>query len=177
MVDAGTSPTVFISYRREDAAAHAGRIADQLLSRFGPGSVFMDVDSIGAGSDFVAEIDRAVSQADAVLVVIGPGWLSSSDPSGGSRLQDPADFVRLEIETALGSEALVIPVLVGGASMPSKDRLPGSISKLAWLNAIDEQANRFGLDQGRGLCLVIHVGHRQRGHRPVVLAADPEDFA
>ena len=66
---------LFLSYRREDSAGHAGRLADHLLDRFGAGSVFMDVESIEAGADFTEAIDRAIAYADAVLVVIGPKWL------------------------------------------------------------------------------------------------------
>lgn len=66
-------PRFFLSYRREDSAGHAGRLADHLLDRFGSGSVFVDVESIEAGADFTAEISHAIGSADAVLVVIGPG--------------------------------------------------------------------------------------------------------
>src|SRR3990170_4013782 len=115
---------VFLSYRREDAAGHAGRLADHLLDRFGQGSVFMDVESIEAGADFTAAIERAISASEAVLVGIGPGWLDATTSSGSKRLDDPADFVRREIEAALASEVRVIPVLVGGASMPPRDGAP-----------------------------------------------------
>src|SRR3972149_3057422 len=99
---------VFLSYRREDSAGHAGRLADHLLDRFGSGSVFMDVESIGAGGDFTEGIERSTGAAEAVLVVIGPGWVEARTASGSRRLDEPEDFVRREIEVALASEARVI---------------------------------------------------------------------
>ncbi len=136
----------FLSYRREDAAGHAGRLADHLLDRFGQGSVFMDVESIEAGADFTAEIERAISGSEAVLVLIGPGWSEAPTSSGGRRLDEPADFVRREIEAALSSGVRVIPVLVGGASMPAEADLPTSIGALARRNAIELQDRRWRED-------------------------------
>ena len=141
-----SDPRFFLSYRREDAPAHAGRLADHLLTRFGAGSVFMDVDSIEAGADFVSEIGQAISKADAVLVVIGPAWLETSDASGARRLDDPGDFVRAEIGSAFTSGVRVMPVLVGGASMPSADRLPEQMAALARLNAIELLDRRWRED-------------------------------
>ena len=137
---------VFLSYRREEAAGHAGRLADHLLDRFGQGSVFMDVESIEAGADFTAEIEHAIAGSDAVLVVIGPGWLGAEASSGTRRLDDPADFVRREIEAALSSEVRVIPVLVGGAHMPAGAELPETIAPLAHRNAVELQDRRWRED-------------------------------
>lgn len=92
---------LFLSYRREDSAGHAGRLADHLLDRYGAASLFMDVGSIEAGADFTAEIERAISDSESVLVVIRPGWLDAQNFLGTRRLDDPADFVRREVETAL----------------------------------------------------------------------------
>ena len=137
---------VFLSYRREDTAGHAGRLADHLLDRFGAGSVFMDVESIEAGVDFTQAIERAIGETDAVIVVIGPGWLEAAGSDGGRRLDDAADFVRREVEAALSSETRVIPVLVGGATMPAEDRLPDSIAALARRNAIELLDRRWRED-------------------------------
>lgn len=137
---------VFISYRREDSAGHAGRLADHLLDRFGAGSVFMDVESIVAGADFTEAIERAIAGADAVLVLIGPTWLGTTTASGTRRLDEPGDFVRREIEAALGSDLGVIPVLVGGASMPAEADLPSSIVPLAHRNAVELQDRRWRED-------------------------------
>jgi predicted ATPase len=128
---------VFLSYRREDSAGHAGRLADHLLDRFGAGSVFMDLESIEPGADFSKTIEDAIGVADAVLVVIGPRWLDLTGPDGVRRLDAGADVVRREIEVALASQATVIPVLVDGASMPSAGQLPASIAGLAGRNAME----------------------------------------
>jgi predicted ATPase len=137
---------VFLSYRREDSAGHAGRLADHLLDRFGQGSVFVDVESIEAGADFSAEIEGAISDSEAVLVVIGPGWLDAKATSGTRRLDEPADFVRREIEAALASQVRVVPVLVGGASMPTETELPPSIAPLSRRNAVELQDRRWRED-------------------------------
>jgi predicted ATPase len=137
---------LFLSYRREDAAGHAGRLADHLLDRFGQGSVFMDVESIEAGINFAEAIERAINEADAVLVVIGPGWLDAASSSGSRRLDEPEDFVRREIEAALASDVRVIPVLVGGVSMPGEDRLPPTLAELARRNAVELLDRRWRED-------------------------------
>jgi predicted ATPase len=151
-----------LSYRREDSAGHAGRLGDHLLDRFGQGSLFMDVESIEAGVDFTAEIERAISSCEAVLVVIGPEWLDATGSDGRRRLDEPADFVRREVEAALASDVRVIPVLVGGATMPPETELPESIASLARRNALELQDRRWREDvdalvdelEGRGKATV-----------------------
>ena len=127
---------IFISYRREDAPAHAGRLYDGLIDEFGAQQVFMDVDTLEPGVDFVERLHSAVGTADAVLVVIGRGWLNASNLDGERRLDDPEDFVRLEVGLALTGAPVVIPVLVGGATMPSEDDLPPELVQLARRNAL-----------------------------------------
>jgi predicted ATPase len=148
----------FLSYRREDSAGYAGRLADYLMGRFGAASVFMDLESIEAGADFTQAIERAIADADAVLVVIGPGWLGATSPDGVRRLDAESDFVRREVEAALASDLRVIPVLVGGASMPAEEHLPQTIAALARRNALELQDRRWredvdalvGVLEGRG---------------------------
>ncbi|MGH3014921.1 MAG: toll/interleukin-1 receptor domain-containing protein, partial [Gaiellaceae bacterium] len=125
-----------MSYRREDAPAYAGRLYDQLAERFGDENVFMDVDTIEPGADFVARIEDAVSSAAALLVVVGRGWVDAKDDEGRRRLDDPEDFVRLEVASALQRDVTVIPVLVGGATMPESDQLPAALAGLARRNAL-----------------------------------------
>ena len=155
-------PKVFISYRRQDSGGHTGRLADHLLDRLGSSSVFMDVESIEAGADFTEAIVRAIDDSDAVLVVIGPGWLDATGSDGKRRLDDAGDFVRREIEIALRSDVRVIPVLVGDAAMPAEARLPDSIAQLARRNGIELQDRRWREDvdalvdmlEGRGKAVV-----------------------
>ena len=132
----GRIPEIFISYRREDAPAHAGRLYDSLVDEFGPDQVFMDVDTLEPGVDFVERIHSAVGSADALLVVIGRGWLNAKNLDGERRLEDPEDFVRLEIGLALRGDPVVIPVLVGGATMPAEEELPTDLALLARRNAL-----------------------------------------
>ena len=94
---------IFISYRRDDSAGHAGRLYDRLSDHFGPDQVFMDVDAIKPGQDFVDAVRQAVGGCDGLVAIIGREWLTISDATGARRLDDPEDLVRLEIATALGS--------------------------------------------------------------------------
>ena len=123
-------PSVFISYRRDDSAGFAGRLADALEQRLGAGAVFRDVDDIQPGADFEAVIARGLDQVRAVLVVIGPGWLDAT-VDGQRRLDRADDFVRREVEQALASGKPVVPVLVGGATMPAANALPIALRGLA----------------------------------------------
>lgn len=142
-------PKVFISYRREETAGHAGRLYDAIAERFGDGNVFMDVE-LAPGVDFVERITEAVGACRALLVVIGPRWASASPGGGAPRIAEPGDFVRLEVETALArSEVRVIPVLVGGAQMPPSAELPESLRALARRNAIELSDLRWRYDVGR----------------------------
>ncbi len=121
---------VFISYRRGDGG-WAGRLRDHLQLRFGDNLVWQDVDDIKLGRDFSQEIQKAIKTSNAALVVIGPYW----EKPGLKRLKNPKDVLRMEINRALKSKAVVIPVIVGGAVMPQARDLPKSISGLVKLNA------------------------------------------
>jgi hypothetical protein len=128
--------TIFLSYRRGDSQDVTGRIFDALQGHFGPGAVFKDVDSIPAGQDFRRVLEAAVKRADVVLVVIGPRWLAAEGAAGGRRLDEPNDFVRVEVELALKARKPVIPVLVGSVPIPAADDLPASLRDLAFRNAV-----------------------------------------
>ena len=119
---------IFISYRRQDSAYPAGWLYDRLAERFGPDQIFKDVDSIELGDDFVETITNAVGSCDILLALIGQEWLDIASADGSRRLDDPDDFVRLEIEAALQRKVLLIPILVDGAIMPRGDQLPPSIA-------------------------------------------------
>jgi len=148
-VATGESGGVFISYRRQDTIHSAGRLYDRLADRLGDDQVFMDVARIGVGIDFAEAITQAVSACQVLLAVIGPAWLTATDEQGRRRLDDPKDFVRLEIQAALDRDIRVIPILVSGAKMPRADQLPRRLAKLARRNAITMHDDIFPEDAER----------------------------
>src|SRR5262245_26722288 len=137
---------IFICYRREDSAAYAGRITDHLTVAF-PGRIFSDIE-VSLGADFEQTIQQAVGTCKVVLVIIGEQWFFSSDSLGNRRLDDPKDFVRLEIRTALEAGCYVIPVLVGSAPMPYSDSIP-EIQKLYDRQAYHVSDDDFRADMKR----------------------------
>lgn len=142
-------PDIFISYRRGDSAGHAGRLYDGLVSRFADSQVFIDVDAIAPGIDFVQRIQEAVQSCDVVLVLIGEEWVSMKGRDGTRRLDDAEDFVRLEIAAALERGVPLVPVLVEGARMPDASALPENIRGLARQNAIELSDARWHYDVSR----------------------------
>jgi len=131
---------IFLSYRRQDSKGVAGRIFDRLRAHFGSDAVFMDIDSIPFGEDFREHIEAAVGKCDVVLAVIGTKWTGKTKDH--RRLDDPTDFVRIELESALQPNLPVIPILIDHARMPGEADLPPSLARLAFRNAIE-------VDQGR----------------------------
>lgn len=140
---------IFLSYRRDDSSGSAGRLYDRLRTHFGKEQVFMDVNAIEAGADFVRTIEGTVGSCDVLIALLGREWLSSKDQDGRRRLDDPDDFVRLEIATALDRKILVIPALVGGARMPAAQELPGALQGLARRQALEIGDSRFHEDANR----------------------------
>jgi hypothetical protein len=136
---------LFICYRREDAAGHAGRLRDRLAEVFGDAQVFLDIDQIGIGEDFVARTTSVVNACRVLLVVIGPRWLDVRDARGRRRIDDPDDYVRLEISTALDRHAQIdiIPILVQGAKMPREEDLPAGLQALSRRNALAAPDERW----------------------------------
>jgi hypothetical protein len=140
---------IFISYRRDDTAYAAGWLFDRLSDRFGAAQIFKDIDSIEPGDDFVDTINAAVASCDILLALIGDQWLTAAGLDGRRRLDDPNDFVRLEIEAALARDIRVIPVLVEDARMPSAGELPPSLAGLLRRQALELSPTRFAADLGR----------------------------
>jgi TIR domain len=140
---------VFISYRREDSGGFAGRIYDRLTRNLGHENVFFDVDSIAPGVDFVDTLSDRLGRCDVLVAVIGKSWLGSADSNNRRRLDDPTDYVRLEIEAALQRSIRVIPVLVDGAALPKTADLPESLAKLTRRQAIEISLTRFDSDVER----------------------------
>src|SRR6266436_9089243 len=143
------SGQIFISYRREESSAWAGRLSDRLSNHFPSNQIFMDVDSVDLGEDFVKTIEDTVGSCDVLIAVIGKGWLTLCDQEGQRRLDNPDDFVRIEIATALKRDIRVIPVLVDGASIPRSRDLPDDVKALVRRNALQLSHDRFRTDSER----------------------------
>jgi hypothetical protein len=137
---------IFINYRRGDDAGFTGRLFDRLETHFSNEKLFIDVDSIAPGLDFVRVLDEQVAQCDVLLAVIGAAWLGARDENGARRLDNPKDFVRIEIESALQRGVRVIPVLVSNAEMPREHELPETLKPLARRNAVRLTHDRFRAD-------------------------------
>ncbi len=137
---------IFISYRRNDSVGYSGRLADRLSLEFGENQIFRDYDDIQPGQNFVESLQKGLSTADLLLVLIADSWLSSENPSGQRRLEDENDFVRLEIEAALQRNIHIIPVLINGAAMPNAQELPASLSALALRQAVPLSDSRWEQD-------------------------------
>jgi formylglycine-generating enzyme required for sulfatase activity len=138
--------TVFISYRRENAAGEARALFNDLVERLGEDSVFMDVDSIALGRDFRSALQETTASCDLMLVLIGRNWAAAKDEGGRVRLENPDDYVRLEVEAGLKRNIVVTPVLVQGAHMPAPEDLPAEIRNLAYRNAFELSHNRWESD-------------------------------
>ncbi len=168
---------VFISYRREDSGGYAGRIYDRLRSRLGQDTVFFDVDAIPPGRDFVEVLSERVGKCDALIAIIGRHWASSVDGESRRRLDDPNDFVRIEIEAALERNVPVIPVLVDGAALPQAAELPDGLKKLVRRQAIEISLTRFDSDAERLTDALSQIEddlrRRETGAAPAVGAKAP----
>jgi hypothetical protein len=143
-------PVIFVSYRRSDSQDVTGRIYDRLVAKFSQKQVFKDVDNIPLGVSFPVHIKQMLRKASVLLVIMGPDWLTATDEQGRRRLDDPADFVRIEVELALRADMPVVPVLVGTARMPLPSELPPSMRKLVLRNGMAVRPDPdFNHDMGR----------------------------
>jgi hypothetical protein len=140
---------IFISYRRQDTSGYAGWLHDRLAERFGKAQVFRDVASIELGLDFSEAIEQAFESCQALLVLIGPGWTGATDNQGRRRLDNPDDFVRLEVEAALDRGIRVLPILVDNTLMPRSQDLPESLARLSRHNALRLSHESFDDDVRR----------------------------
>ena len=137
---------IFINYRRDDDAGFTQALYSRLEQAFPSESLFMDVDNIAPGLDFVQVLNDEVARCDVVIAVIGKNWLSVTDETGGRRLDNPEDFVRIEIKSALAQKKRVIPVLVNDARMPRSTELPETMRAFARCNAARLTHERFRAD-------------------------------
>ena len=161
-----------MSYRRSDTAGYAGRISDRLRKEFGDARLFRDIDTIKPGANFVGSIEEAVSSCSVFIALIGTGWLSASNSDGQPRLQDPSDYVRLEIAAALKRKIPIIPVLVAGATLPRPDSVPREIRPLFDYEAHELSDKRWAYDLNQ---LVVHlkdiISPAWRGRRSAAMVA------
>lgn len=151
------SQGVFISYRREDTGPYARLLKEHVCSRFPDAPVFMDLDSIEAGLDFAEAIESALRSSVVLIVLIGREWLTIADDNDRRRLDNPDDYVRFEIRTALRRCVRVVPVLVDGVKAPQRQQLPADLDKLARLNALEMSYSRFEYDEGRLMAVIQRV--------------------
>ncbi len=128
--------SIFLSYRRADSQEVVGRLYDRLVQHFAKGQVFRDLDSLQVGKPFPIALDEALKASKVALIIIGPNWVTIRDANARRRLDDPADFVRREVENALSSGIAVVPVLVSNASMPLQAELPASLTPLLFRHGV-----------------------------------------
>ncbi len=135
---------IFINYRRDDSGAAAGRLYDRFVQHFDRDKVFMDVDGLAPGVDFVKTLEGQLANCSACIAVIGPHWTTIKGPDGARRLDNPADYVRIELEAALKRDIPVVPVLVDGAEMPRASDVPASLAQLLRRQAVEVSHTRCG---------------------------------
>lgn len=155
---------ILINYRRADSKGYAVAIYNSLVSNFGEDQIFMDIDAIEPGTDFVKVLEKAIQQCDVLIVIIGPQWLGIKDASGEKRLDNKSDFVRIEIKAALEREVTVLPVLVQGVKMPSAAKLPDDIRSLARRQAF-VISDRFSTDVEQLVEVLNRILERARRER------------
>jgi formylglycine-generating enzyme required for sulfatase activity len=165
---------IFICYRRDDSAGHAGRLYDQLAAHFGDEQIFMDIDHVEPGEDFVRVIEEAVGSCEILIALIGRSWLTSRDETG-RRLDNPNDFVRLEIAAALARGVRVIPVLVQGAQMPRPQDLPDDLSTLARRHALELSDIRWRQDVNQLISALEKVLAKRREAQRKEARAEEEE--
>jgi streptogramin lyase len=159
---------VFLNYRREDTSGHAGRLYDALTAHFPAEQVFMDIDTIEPGVDFVEVVEEAVGSCTVLLAIIGRRWLEVTNETGPQRLQDQRDFVRLEIEAALNRKIRLIPVLVQGARMPSEQELPETMRPLTRRNAVELSDHRWRYDTEQLVRVLERIRGASNANAPIV---------
>src|SRR6476619_3116473 len=167
---------VFISYRRADSAGYSGRVMDRLDRELGRDLVFMDVDAIPLGANFSKVLHEEVAKCGVLLAVIGPNWSDVRDEHGNRRLDDPNDFVRIEIAAALQRDIPVIPILLDGARIPKADQLPDDLKELASRNGLDVRHASFHTDMDkliRGLKGQVGAPRQTMPEPPALSAITP----
>ena len=168
---------VFINYRRADTGHAAGRLRDMIVTRFGERSVFVDVEDIEPGTDYVEAIDGYVSSCVVMLVLIGDEWLTARDRDGNRRIDNPADRLRLEVESGLRNRTRVVPVLVDNASMPKTPDLPPSLVPLSRHQSVRLRHETFRPDAEHLLDAIAHVAEESEPTRETASSRTPQATA
>ena len=137
---------IFISYRRAYSSGYVLTLYEHLATTFGDKNIFRDIDNIGPGENFPMALENALLSCQAAIIVIGKHWLTVTDTKGQPRLNNPNDYVRLEVASSLKRDIIVIPVLVGGASMPAEGNLPDDLKPLVRLNALEVNDRSYKYD-------------------------------
>ncbi|HNB02025.1 MAG TPA: SUMF1/EgtB/PvdO family nonheme iron enzyme [Nitrosomonas sp.] len=172
---------IFINYRRSDSAGYAGRLYDRLVKHFGADHLFMDIDQIEPGEDFVEVLQKKLQAVQVAVVLIGKSWLDSKDETGQRRLDNPDDWVRIEIATLLERKIRIIPVLIGGAATPKSSQLPELLISLARRQAFEISDTRFHSDVDKliqALEKIIQLQLTQLPPKPNLITPDssiPDD--
>lgn len=163
---------IFVNYRRDDSAPHALSIAQYLERKFGARNVFIDIDRLRAGQDFFDVLEQRLSLCDVMLAIIGPSWRDARDDAGQRRLDDPDDWVRVEVARALARGVTVVPVLVGGAVLPKPSDLSDDLKPLVKRHAVTVSTNSFRTDMaGLEHDLRATLRSKRRWATPVFAAA------
>jgi hypothetical protein len=153
---------IFISYRREDTGAAAGRVYDRLSRLLPRSNLFFDVSTIGGGENFVQRIEAEIGRSDAALVFIGNDWLEPAPKSGQARIWEDGDYVRAELKAALARPMLLVPVLVAGARMPEPEQLPEDIRAITLNNALPLRHESFDADTESIVAAVLGLAAKER---------------
>lgn len=157
---------IFISYRRSDTEGEASRLAEDLRERLDDVQIFRDVETIAPGEDFVEALERALGDCAVMLVMIGPTWVDARGDNGERRLEDPKDWVRLEVGRALARKVRAIPITCRGASEPKAAALPSDLQPLCTKQAVEIDNNRWRYDVDRLIDRLVQIEGLRRRARP-----------
>jgi formylglycine-generating enzyme required for sulfatase activity len=148
---------IFVSYRRQAALVHARAVFERLSREFGPDQVFIDLEGIDVGVDFVELIEQQLRGCRVLLALIDPEWATAADSKGRRRLELPNDYVRIEVATALRRRIRVVPILIDGAEMPEEEALPDDLKGLARRNALELDFKRFDAEVRRLVAAIRRI--------------------
>jgi energy-coupling factor transporter ATP-binding protein EcfA2 len=118
---------IFISYRREDTKAEVTNLHRRLVERYAEEQVFVDYNDIPPGEKWPDTLRQKLEESCVLLAIIGSDWgdahFTTGKKKGRLRLDDPDDWVRQEICTAIrrGKEIRVVVVPIDLAKLPETE--------------------------------------------------------